>query len=94
MKAKYKDFEGLRWEVMDVREMRGVGDGEFGVAIDKVYFCLLAYCLKGMMANEGERRQGTLDAMISGSLWDPPEEVRRNTKAYIDEVGPRMCLGM
>jgi len=94
MKAKYKDFEGLRWEVMDVREMRGVGDGEFGVAIDKVYFCFPAYCLKGMMANEGERRQGTLDAMISGSLWDPPEEVRRNTKAYIDEVGPRMCLGM
>ncbi|KAL7268611.1 hypothetical protein RUND412_008759 [Rhizina undulata] len=30
--------------------------------------------------------KGTLDAMLSGSLWDPPEEVRKNTKAYIDEV--------
>lgn len=30
--------------------------------------------------------KGTLDAMISGSLWDPPEVVRNNTKKYIDEV--------
>lgn len=30
--------------------------------------------------------KGTLDSMISGSLWDPPEEVKYNTKAYIDEV--------
>ena len=30
--------------------------------------------------------KGTLDAMISGSLWDPPEQVRRNTGLYIDEV--------
>ena len=30
--------------------------------------------------------KGTLDAMISGSLWDPPEVVRRNTKLYINEV--------
>lgn len=30
--------------------------------------------------------KGTLDAMISGSLWDPPPEVRQNTGAYIDEV--------
>ncbi|RPB03585.1 S-adenosyl-L-methionine-dependent methyltransferase [Choiromyces venosus 120613-1] len=64
MKVKYEGFEGLRWEVMDVRDMHGVGDGVVGVAVDK----------------------GTLDAMLSGSLWDPPEEVRRNTKAYIDEV--------
>lgn len=33
--------------------------------------------------------KGTLDAMISGSLWDPPTEVRRNTGLYIDEV----CAG-
>ncbi|KAG0632988.1 S-adenosyl-L-methionine-dependent methyltransferase [Tuber brumale] len=64
MKAKCEGLEGLRWEVMDVREMHGVGDGEVDVAIDK----------------------GTLDAMLSGSLWDPPEDVRRNTKAYVDEV--------
>ena len=30
--------------------------------------------------------KGTLDAMIYGSLWDPPEEVVENTKRYIDEV--------
>ena len=30
--------------------------------------------------------KGTLDTMISGSLWDPPEEVRRCTREYIDEV--------
>ena len=30
--------------------------------------------------------KGTLDAMISGSLWDPPPEVRKNTSEYIDEV--------
>ena len=30
--------------------------------------------------------KGTLDAMISGSLWDPPDVVRTNTKKYIDEV--------
>lgn len=32
--------------------------------------------------------KGTLDAMISGSLWDPPDVVRTNTKNYIDEVCP------
>lgn len=59
MKAKYEGFEGLRWEVMDVREMRGVGDGEFGVAIDKVCFCLYTHCPKGgrgMMVNGGKRK--------------------------------------
>ena len=36
--------------------------------------------------------KGTLDAMISGSLWDPPPEVRRNTGLYVDEVGaPCLC---
>ncbi|KAF2752073.1 S-adenosyl-L-methionine-dependent methyltransferase [Sporormia fimetaria CBS 119925] len=30
--------------------------------------------------------KGTLDAMLSGSLWDPPEPVRKNTTAYIDQV--------
>jgi ubiquinone/menaquinone biosynthesis C-methylase UbiE len=30
--------------------------------------------------------KGTLDAMIHGSLWDPPKEVRNNTGQYIDEV--------
>jgi len=30
--------------------------------------------------------KGTLDAMISGSLWDPPDVVKTNTRLYIDEV--------
>ncbi|KAF2272335.1 S-adenosyl-L-methionine-dependent methyltransferase [Westerdykella ornata] len=30
--------------------------------------------------------KGTLDAMISGSLWDPPAHVRDNIKKYIDAV--------
>ena len=33
--------------------------------------------------------KGTLDAMISGSPWDPPDFVLENTKRYIDEV--RTC---
>jgi len=36
--------------------------------------------------------KGTLDAMISGSLWDPPLAVRTNTGLYVDEVGAP-CLG-
>jgi EEF1A lysine methyltransferase 4 len=30
--------------------------------------------------------KGTLDAMIHGSPWDPPNEVRENTGSYIREV--------
>ncbi|PVH90720.1 S-adenosyl-L-methionine-dependent methyltransferase [Periconia macrospinosa] len=30
--------------------------------------------------------KGTLDSMISGSMWDLPEDVKRNTRSYIDEV--------
>ncbi len=30
--------------------------------------------------------KGTLDAMIHGSPWDPPDEVRDNTGRYIREV--------
>ncbi|KAJ7353394.1 hypothetical protein DFH08DRAFT_923025 [Mycena albidolilacea] len=29
--------------------------------------------------------KGTLDAMLWGSLWDPPDEVKDNTRRYIDE---------
>lgn len=31
--------------------------------------------------------KGTLDAMIHGSPWDPPDEVLDNTGRYIREVG-------
>jgi EEF1A lysine methyltransferase 4 len=31
--------------------------------------------------------KGTLDAMIHGSLWDPPDDVRSNVGMYVDEVG-------
>jgi hypothetical protein len=30
--------------------------------------------------------KGTLDAMIHGSLWDPPEDVRSNVLKYVNEV--------
>jgi hypothetical protein len=30
--------------------------------------------------------KATLDAMLYGSLWDPEDEVKRNVKAYVDEV--------
>ena len=30
--------------------------------------------------------KGTLDAFIHGSLWDPPQDVRENVGAYVDEV--------
>jgi hypothetical protein len=30
--------------------------------------------------------KGTLDSMFSGSLWDPPEIVKRDIRRYIDEV--------
>lgn len=33
--------------------------------------------------------KGTLDAMIHGSLWDPPEDVRSNVGKYVDEVKDR-----
>lgn len=32
--------------------------------------------------------KGTLDAMIHGSPWSPPQEVRDNTGAYLREVRP------
>ena len=31
--------------------------------------------------------KGTLDAMIHGSPWSPPEEVKENTSKYLHEVG-------
>ncbi|TVY84544.1 Endothelin-converting enzyme [Lachnellula suecica] len=30
--------------------------------------------------------QGTLDAFLHGSLWDPPDDVRENVGKYVDEV--------
>ncbi|KAF3079854.1 hypothetical protein TWF569_005401 [Orbilia oligospora] len=30
--------------------------------------------------------KGTLDAMLSGSLWNPPDHVKERTTAYIDEI--------
>ena len=33
--------------------------------------------------------KGTLDAMIFGSPWDPPEIVKENTSRYIDEASAK-----
>lgn len=30
--------------------------------------------------------QGTLDAFLHGSMWDPPEDVRDNVGRYVDGV--------
>jgi len=30
--------------------------------------------------------KGTLDAMLHGSLWDPPTDVRKNVAEYVNEV--------
>lgn len=30
--------------------------------------------------------KGTLDAMLHGSLWDPEDDVKANSRAYVDEV--------
>lgn len=30
--------------------------------------------------------KGTLDAMLHGSLWDPPDDVRESVGRYVDEV--------
>ncbi|MCJ1393027.1 hypothetical protein MMC18_005899 [Xylographa bjoerkii] len=30
--------------------------------------------------------KGTLDAMLYGSQWDPPEDVQENVRKYVDEV--------
>jgi len=35
-----------------------------------------------------DEAQGTLDAMLYGSLWDPEDEVKKNVGAYVDEVTP------
>lgn len=35
--------------------------------------------------------KGTLDAMIHGSMWDPPADVRSNVGKYVDEV-LSLCL--
>jgi len=37
--------------------------------------------------------KGTLDAMIFGSPWDPPESVRENTRRYVDEVSAVVISG-
>lgn len=36
--------------------------------------------------------KGTLDAMIHGSPWDPPDEVLDNTGRYIREVRSELSL--
>lgn len=36
--------------------------------------------------------KGTLDAMIHGSPWDPPDEVLQNTSRYVGEVRLKLLL--
>lgn len=39
-----------------------------------------------LVSKDLQRAQGTLDAMLWGSLWDPEDEVKQNTQLYVDEV--------
>ena len=64
MKDRHAETEGIKWRLMDVRNMKGLDDCSVDIAFDK----------------------GTLDAMIHGSPWSPPQEVRNNTAAYLREV--------
>ncbi len=34
--------------------------------------------------------KGTMDAMVHGSLWDPPDDVLENTGNYLQEVCLRL----
>ena len=36
-----------------------------------------------------DQRQGTLDAMLHGSLWDPEDDVKENVGGYVAEVSTR-----
>ncbi|KAK4457715.1 hypothetical protein QBC42DRAFT_256081, partial [Cladorrhinum samala] len=64
MKEKHAEHQGIKWSLMDVRDMKGIQDRSVDVAFDK----------------------GTLDAMIHGSPWSPPQKVKDDTGAYLREV--------
>ena len=36
--------------------------------------------------------KSTLDTMIHGSLWEPPDDVRENVGKYVEEVQPYVPL--
>jgi hypothetical protein len=38
--------------------------------------------------------KGTLDAMIHGSLWDPPADVQSNVGKYVNEVHRSSAIGI
>lgn len=64
---------------MDVRKMDFPANS-FDVAIDKVRS--LSTTWRHLLIS----LQGTLDAMLHGSLWDPEDDVKENAGAYVDEV--------
>lgn len=88
MRAKHADLTSLTWLVMDVRKMTFKTGSLFNVAIDKVglqqLFEFSGVCHRELELIMGS--QGTLDAMLYGSLWDPEDEVKSNVRAYVDEV--------
>lgn len=71
--------EGVRWRWGDVRDLkkRKGDEGEEGD-------------VRGDGSGDGEVDvafdKGTMDAMIWGSPWSPPEEVLENTGRYVREV--------
>jgi EEF1A lysine methyltransferase 4 len=88
MKIKHQEVATLDWQVMDVRRM-DFQSASFDVAIDKVFSAVEDGSLNALHGYNPlilAGAQSTLDAMLHGSLWDPEEDVKSNSKAYIDEV--------
>ncbi|MCJ1285008.1 hypothetical protein MMC26_004345 [Xylographa opegraphella] len=70
IKQMQSKYPDLEWRVEDVRNL-SLDDASIDIAIDKA---------------SAQQLSGTLDAMLHGSQWDPPEDVQANVRAYVDEV--------
>jgi ubiquinone/menaquinone biosynthesis C-methylase UbiE len=64
MSERWKHKEGIQFQQLDIRDLKGIDDKSVDVAFDK----------------------GTFDAMIHGSPWSPPDDVRENTGRYLKEI--------
>lgn len=83
MRGRMQGVEGVRWrwgDVRDLRKRRGDEGNEVGGDGD----------VRANGDGDGEVDvafdKGTMDAMIWGSPWSPPEEVLENTGRYVREV--------
>lgn len=81
---KGRGVEGVRWRWGDVRDLKKRREGEEGDVVEE------GGVLEEDGSGDGEVDvafdKGTMDAMIWGSPWSPPEEVLENTGRYVREV--------